>query len=204
MLTQYLIHLHLPRTGGSTLRAFLGDIPGSHIVSGVAHAPYDFFVRQCEIVCYPVPPAFIFIRNPWDWYVSQWSWVASMGVRGYKGVPFRDWMEVVEGGMEQEAFDFSPVSYAWEHVQGDKADYVGRFEDFEDEVVRILLSLSIVPKLIDEDWIRGKLKAVGRRRQERTPDGNFHGPYREYYDDEMRSWVTEWDDELIERFGYEF
>lgn len=65
-------------------------------------------------------------------------------------------------------------------------DFVGRFENFEKDVRKVLGSLSITC-----DRIPHELK--GRR-----------GPYKRYYNDESREMVAEMYAEDMKLFGYRF
>jgi len=203
MLTSRFIFMHFPRTGGSTLRRVLPQIVHQEI--SWAHAPYDFYAGLCMYLNIPIHPAFIFIRHPWSWYVSQWLWYASANGEGWSG-SFRDWMEVVKSSAAGDMASFSssfivdkcPMTFVWRYMQGDKADYVGFYEDYENEVIRILSS--ILGDDMDESLIRTKIASAGRRARTTLPEG--HSSYRDFYDKETRQWVLEWDAELIERFDY--
>lgn len=194
MLTDLFIHIHLPRTGGSTLRTFIGEIPGVSVIDDRAHLSYSEMAQQCQ----HIPPAFVFIRNPWDWYVSQWCWVCQVNKQGFHG-DFREFMKIVKEN-SIDNWNFKPLSYAWEYLGATNAQYIGRFENLHDETVRILLS--IIPSLITEEQIRSGIAKAGKVKQGLDADGKPHAPYWEYYDGETRYWVARWDAKLIKRFGY--
>lgn len=199
MITDRLIHIHVPRTAGTMFRALLDSMPGLVIHNSVAHLPYWLMASHFTG---EVPPAVAFIRNPWEWYVSQWCWVAEIGQRGFQG-DFLAFMAKVRHNVEHDIMhpNFRRLSFWWMQLQAGRADYVGRFENLHEEIVAVLLATC--GDLVDEGWIRGELSDIGIWRPGRV-DGKPHGPYQEYYTDEIRSWVAEWDEELIKRFGYTF
>ena len=94
------------------------------------------------------------------------------------------------------------LTVAREYLQADKVDYTGRFEHYEDEIVRILQS--IIPNLITEDQIRVEIARAGLKNYTRDPDGGHRRPFQTYYDTRMRNAVAEMEADLIERFGYSF
>ena len=204
MLTERFIYLHLPRTGGTTLRTLFRDIPDNHIYSGIAHVPHQRFVEICRREKIAVPPAFIFVRNPWAWYVSFWDWATSEGDKGRGDMTFSQYMTRTRFSVLQKTTGhkgyllYSAMDDYWEYLQGDRTQLVGRFEDYENEVVRILVTLA--NDKVNEAWIRATLARVGRRR----PSRKTAGPYQEYYTKETRQWVARWATNIIERFGYEF
>lgn len=205
MLANKFIFLHFPRTGGSTLRRVLPQLPGGHREISWAHAPYDFYAGLCALLNLPIPPAFTFVRNPWAWYVSQWLW--QMQARPDCPQVFGEWMEHVKINAEkglsaqvpEAAVNACPMSFAWEYMQCDKADYVGCYEDYENEVVRILLSI-LNGDL--EALIRAKIASAGRVKRTKWPPG--YVTYQDFYTSETKQWVAEWDRVLIGRFSYSF
>lgn len=199
MLCKSVMHVHVPRTGGSTIRAFLPSIGGGIVVSD-PHLPYSNMAARCK----EPPPSFALIRNPWSWYVSQWCWIQHIGQGGFKGSPFVDFMQYVMENTASEPVDllnFTSLTNAWKYLEADKVDYIGHFENFRGELGRILMA--ILPNLAEDTFLNLLAKA-GRRRQAPRPDGKAHGDYRQYYNGEIREWVEKADADLLRRFGYDF
>lgn len=196
MLTSKFAHIHIPRTGGSTLRTFLGHISGAVVIDATMHMPYDDMEEIQASFGYPMPPAFAFIRHPCSWYVSHWCWMAHTDDYGVKGVSFGDFMKA----LATEAVNTRTFTGYWHHLSVDYCQYIGRFENFEDEAVRILRA--IIPGMITEATIRAKIRTAGRVRQVPRPDGRPAGDWRQYYTAGWLAQVVEWDGALMRRYGY--
>lgn len=152
--------LHPPRTAGRSLRYAWGLRPPEYR----GHAP----------------PAdddgwrYGFARNPWDRVVSLWCLLRdSVG-------PFRAWVRSGLPGPTDRLPVVAPCS-TWLR----DADWVGRFERFETDVVELASVLGRPAPTTH----------VGESVRERYPT---------YYDDETREIVSERYAEDVERWGYEF
>lgn len=203
MLTDRVMSLEVGRAGGGMIHNILSDIPGLTIIDNGIHGTYDFYAGQCQRLGIMAPPALTFIRNPWQWYVSQWCWIRHVQRPEF---PFQGtFREAMETTKKDPSFWYlRSLTWSWHRHQADKAQYVGRMEALEDETVRILLA--IIPDLLIEDEVRARVRAdwTGRTR---CPNGEYEDrflDYHKYYDAELRGWVAEWDAELIERFQYKF
>jgi hypothetical protein len=190
------MHIHVPRTGGGTFRALVDKISGIRYIDADAHLPYSHMVVQCGKAGRPLPPAIGFIRNPWDWYVSRWR-----QLRGDRKIQlsFSEFMEKAKAGCDESSF--RTYTALCDYYGIECAQYIGRFEQYEDAVVCILLA--VVPDLVTEKWLRASLAEVGRHKHYREPQGGAY-PYQEYYVSEMVEWVVGNDAALIERYGYTF
>lgn len=203
MLAREIMRVGLGRAGGGMQHNLLLSVPGLRIINPKAHGIYDDYVKECRDLGVPVPPAFVFIRNPWQWYVSQWCWMRHVQRSDFlfKG-SFRQAMEITR--RDPSFWYLRTLTWSWFWHGADKVQYVGRFENLEDETVRILMA--IIPDLTTERKIRTHVWADLEGRV-RCPGGEFEDgslDYRKYYDAELKRWVAEWDAELIERFHYEF
>ena len=208
VLTTRFVHVHIPRTAGSTLRAVLGAIAGAGVVESRPHLPYGHMAAICERRGIPVPPAFAIVRNPYSWYVSQWSWLTFIGQGMDWSTTFRQYMEVVRGNVSSKgplgakALNFGSMTSAWNYLQAGNCRHYARFERFPDSAIETLVRL--VPDLITRAELRKRIKAVGVRRRVPISTGKHYGDYRQYYDSQLRKWVREWDGSLLQRFGYVF
>lgn len=174
------------------------------------------------------------VRNPWDWYVSRYFFrqqrdASQDGERvpadhcGEGSEGFRRHMlllkEHIDNGTPVLNSDGEPArtrTYVpltlsgWHYriVGEGKPVYTGttavapksggvlygRFENFEHDVPDMLQKTAGWPHIrthaIVTRW--GKVNA------------SRHTRYREYYDDELRNLVADWDQRYINEFGYEF
>lgn len=188
MLTSKFIHLHVPRTAGTTFRLKIAKHIDVEIIDKKAHQPYSYYANQCD----EVPPAFTVIRNPWDWYVSMWGRANKIKHQGWKGSTFKEYMECVKNH-DIDHWNFDTMTGAWETVEADRADYIGKYENLYCDLPRILNEIMGV----DQGVIKQALASTRFR-------VTSHMPYQRYYDPMMRGWVRKWDRRLISYFQYTF
>lgn len=172
------LFLHIPRTAGTFLSNYFSAAGGFYIhghknLSEVNDLG-DFFV-------------FAFIRNPWDWYVSRYSFEKSFRALP----PFKEYMKSINNYWLINVFNelcFKDNKYA--------VDYMGRFENIEKSIKDINTLSGITPKIAYETYC----KADNKNRI----NASTHRPYIEYYDDESINIVMEKDKIIIDKFDYSF
>jgi len=72
LITRHFVFVHFQKTGGVFFRRLCHEhLPADWIVAELerTHAGYDLIPDE-----YAHLPAIMFIRNPWDWYVSWYHW----------------------------------------------------------------------------------------------------------------------------------
>jgi hypothetical protein len=190
--------VHIPKTAGMSIVDFFKDEglwenPDSHHEKISKEISKEYFV-------------FVFVRNPWDRFVSEYHWVQSMrsdtrwkNALAY-GPPHYRTMSFVEicNQTEAEFLEGYPVEFGQrQHIipqldvitdlmDFEDVDFIGRFENLQED-------FNIV------------CDKIGIPRQE-LPHKNKskHKHYTEYYDDETKQIVAEKYAKDIEYFGYEF
>jgi len=196
MITDRLLYIHLDRTGGHLFRAVLESIDGLDIIDDWWHLSLAEMRGRCEQRGMAIPPAVVFIRNPWSWYVSMWGWCRAARASGFNG-SFADYMNI-QATKTIDSPNFQSLSSHWNYYGASGATYIARFEQLHDEVVAIFDKF--MPDLIDVD--------SSRRLVESMPVIGASiasvGDWRQYYDAQLKGWVANEDGTLIERFGYEF
>ncbi len=142
---------------------------------------------------------FAFVRNPWDRLVSWYSMIRERGPKNAfwkyaleNSSDFESFVRncnrtIYESPFEVKNFFFNQFDY----ISGDRneviVDYIGRFENFTEDVQRIFRSISCpLPK---------PLPKINQ---------STHPNYRRYYTDETRKLVTERYYMDIGFFGYRF
>ncbi len=152
-------------------------------------------------------PVLAYIRNPWDWYVSWYHF--NLEFNEGRGEPFFRVMS--EGGtLDFAATVRKSCTYFTECMGVDIYTFmfktlvggglnselltVGRFENLVDDLERFLGRAGVT---LEDD-------AIARIRAADPYNASRHSPYREYYDDALRTLVATSSTDLIERFGYEF
>ena len=205
MITDRLLHIHIYRTGGLFVREVLRSIPGLKIYNEQLHMTYDQMVAKCEGYMDYVPPAIVFVRNPYSWYVSMWG-----RIWWDPGVPFvGTFKEYMEGIGEIDDENFVRFSDHWQAMGADKAQHIGKFNGGNFKVILYQAMYAEMKPLLDY-WVLGETLLGLMNRQPRFhpareyPSGNRIRDWRQYHDKDTKRWVEEWDGELIERFGYGF
>jgi Sulfotransferase domain len=214
-----LVFVHIPRTGGSFIRGVLRDHlePEPSAPRFATHAAWSELPRQ-----FRDRPAFCVVRNPWDWYVSWYHHLVKSGPRFAgldPGHPKRaNWETAFEGG--RSTFKEAVTTLCEGRLEHPFADAVRRRDaDLYTEYVRTLAGRAIrrdrlepgrferlIPFTVEFLDRHALLTDPLRDALEQSPPTNAteHGPYRDYYDDELRELVAHKSRWLTERFEYEF
>ncbi|MCC6206755.1 MAG: hypothetical protein IT488_01185 [Gammaproteobacteria bacterium] len=143
-LNRRLLFIHIARTGGTSIETACAgidwcyiDLPTKHLSASQARAHYGEEIWNGFT-------KFSIVRNPWDRLVSMWStgsWHAGQDV---------------EAGRDMKAFLIQlrphPVekyqSLYYHEVLDEKLDYVLRYENLRDDLLRMLKERSLPPVLL--------------------------------------------------------
>lgn len=204
------IFIHVPKTGGSFLGSALKrEMPAGSLRRG---APEKKHPGWNDIPDEALGrPVLIYVRNPWDWYVSWYHAVASKHKQRHPdadvvaGVTDLDTLirQACSGSLpgsqpppspgHQDLYTQNILRACGDRLEADEL-FVGRFESLVDDLGRFL-SAAGAP-LGDA--------AIGRIRSAEPVNASEHRPYREYYDGELQELVASSCRVTIERFGYRF
>jgi len=219
LVASQLVFVHIPRTGGrfveGVLREHLELDGGAPRLAG--HASYNELPVE-----FRDRPGFCLVRNPWDWYVSWYHYVVNRGPELARLNPANPksatWRTAFRNGRSSFA---ETVTRACEgRLEHPFAETMRRRDtDLYSEHVRILASRALkrgwlevgrfeelVPFVVDFLDRHGLLTDSLRTAIEQSPPTNVaeHGPYRDYYDTELRELVAHKARSLTKRFGYAF
>jgi hypothetical protein len=217
LVADNFVFVHVPKTAGTfiqeTLRAHLRVLADWDY----AHTPYDRLPAEWRHL-----PACFVIRNPWEWYVSwfhyevevaprrkprRWDagkravWEEAMrsGDAGFKEAVVRacrgDFNHPLAPTMREDGVDLYTALVRSIAGPGlDQANFtVLRFEELPESLLRFLRAHgSATP---------GLRRAIRNDPPVRT---SRHGPYPEYYNDELAELVGDKARWICERFGYTF
>ena len=181
------IFTHIPKTGGVSLCShFRSKSKGHHRTSDQIQICADEGVDADEYF------KFSFVRNPWDRFVSAYSYLSKGGnnasdrrIRDEFIKPFDSFSEFVHGvDMEplMQQVHFRPQSYWLDR----EVDFVGRFENYEPDLQRVC------------EKIDYPFKGLPHKNKSK------HKPYWEYYDDASVDAVGRQYAKDVETFGYDF
>jgi Sulfotransferase domain len=220
MVASGLVFVHIPRTGGSFVRRLLAEHvePDPSAPRFETHASYDDLPTA-----FADRPAFCVVRNPWDWYVSwyhhtvaqaarlasnkastsakraNWESTFSSGRATFAEVVTRACEGLIDDAFATTARESDTDLYS-EYVRGLAANGLdrgaleaGRFEHLRTFLVELFDRHGLLSDSLREATLQAPaVNTAGR------------GPYRDYYDDELRELVGHKARWLIDRFGYEF
>ncbi len=202
MVTDRFIYIGMPKTGSGPLDELLPSIEGLQIIRPiVGHRPYSFSVERCERAGWEVPPALVFVRNPWEWNVASFYFIREMNRKWFCGT-WEDFLEYQRYSRHWGLPDLgiSGISAVWDYLEAGRATYFGKLENYEDDWVRILGEL--IPDLVTAEEVRMHVSQPHGRYL--PPDGEKLRPYQEFYTPAQRDMVAKLEQDIIERFEYTF
>lgn len=190
------IFVHINKTGGTSInKAF-----GAKMESKFQHISIKRILdlKPERGWCFK----FSFVRNPWDWIISEFHFRKQRTFTIPSGKAF---------GVASLVDYFGPDSCSWAETNyfkisrvgtgyqksflyiGDElaVDYVGRFEKFKESLDEVCSILKVE---------ENEKQAILARRENATR----HLPYRQYYDDETKEHVRRMFEEDIDTFKYSF
>lgn len=180
--------VHIPKCGGTTIISILSGTYTSEGANKVAYATgphYDIMqIKKSLGTKFGQYYKFGFVRNPWDRAVSLFA-------KRCKNRTFKQFISAFKNSS-----DFDPhsakrpkryyVDWFFDKDGNKLVDFIGRFENFDNDVKKICKKLSIDPKRIP------KLST------------STHKRYTEYYDKEDEEIIRQRFNKDIEYFGYKF
>jgi hypothetical protein len=196
------VFVHHQKCGGTFIREVLKRELGQEALEeSISHAGWDSIPSTATGL-----PVLCYVRNPWDWYVS---WYESKHQHPEaRGELFNrlsdddsnDFKQTIMNACElrhaggNEGLCTASFLYAAGGGLDSGALTVGRFETLIDDLDGFLREAGA--GLPDG--------AVDRARTAQPVNAVERGPYRDYYDDELRELVGDSSRTLIDRFGYGF
>lgn len=214
------IFVHKPKTGGGTITEFLNNKNGASLSSVTGHSGIWDVMKTEEV---GDELKFGCIRNPFEWYVSWWSYLKESGRSHHKrmydelkcwdnfpvflkytlshnyvyGIKY-DFEKMLHFNIGIPTYLYINVFCKYDKVYGnEKIDNNTVSKNFlMDKLIEIHDIDCKIPKMFGistKEWLRYHRKHVTK-----------HNHYSIYYDDECISLVNEKDSILLDEFGYEF
>jgi len=226
------LHIHIPRTAGTSIVNMLGLSPEDrHSKRRAVHRTIHEFDRQDYF-------KFTFVRNPWDRMVSYFSWrkvkdigkksgvVTEVGAGNHKKfnyinkLDFKYWVK----NLHELGYDTQHTrnqldwickdQWSWNHIKQEydyrpkkielKMDFVGRFENFEHDWNVVVSNLGVAHKEQRGIWDKyGKFIPIEiTSLLHKRP--SEHKAYWKYYDDESIEIVRQRHEDDVNFFDYKF
>lgn len=201
-----ILFIHLPRTGGTFIREYAKR---TKLINYYANYKQRDGHQSARLTKDPEKYfSFGLVRNPFDWYVSQYFYLSREGKEletgifngvdaGLCGVEFRnrfptltDWIKYgvnIPMFFETQIYDYMFCSETGRLL----LDYVGKFEKLYDEIDHVLELNGIIPenKLRDFDGYR---------------NASERGDYHQYFTSEAINIIMEKDKKLLDRYEYRY
>ena len=226
--TDHFVYIHLHKSGGT----FINDGLMRH-AAGARQIGYHL---PCRFIPPPMKglPVVGFVRNPWSYYVSWFSFQAAMergnavyrclsedGTLDFKAT-IRNMLELGRGspkldellGMLPEAYGLTGINLPRPALAPIRDSGVGFYTYlyqymFSGASGKLYLGKT---ESIREDFLEfletyripASDALKGYLAANQPRNQSVHGPYTEYYDAELRDLVAERDAPLIRAFGYRF
>lgn len=185
-----LLFLHIPRTGGTSIMSLLKDrLPDAKGLllqhDNASTVSISFFRQYSDYF------KFSFVRNPWDRLLSLYALALKYPVDNSKPLfSFEAFYKKYE--LEQvnlklgRAFYLNQTDYLYNKNGEMVVDKVGRYENYEHELLEILheqnIPFTYIPRLNKTE----------------------HAHYRSFYSEERKKFVEKLCYKDIESFGYRF
>lgn len=177
--TQKFIFLKVPKTAGESIVNALSEYTEKKYTNPDRgnHEKLDEILLDIpEVINYF---KFTFVRNPWDLRVSRFHYLYQTELKE-KPPEFKEWCMRKSNWWPRNQINW----FTFENKI--KVDYIGRFENLQDDFNIISKKIGISPQQLP------------------FKNASTHKHYTEYYDDETREIVAEKYAKDIEMFGYEF
>ncbi len=182
--------VHIHRTGGTSITNLLKNALPDAKQMNLQHDNANT-ISPSDMDQYKGYYKFSFVRNPWErvlsWYALAYKF------RGDKDSPFvsfetfvRDYERVRRVLRIDDSFMFNQVDYLSDGNGGLIVDAAGRYENYEDDLIRILSHCRIPFKEIPES------------------NTTRHGPISTDYSEENRALVEKLCEKDIAYWGYRF
>lgn len=215
LITPWFSFLHLAKTGGTFVKEILVAQYGDQVTVGY-HDPWEKLPERQA-------PVLIFVRNPWDWYVSWFHYLQEFYARQSPDVRATD--PVYRTGLGAGSHDFATAvrlacTGEIEVPLPDFQNRIVRHGDFYTAAFRYMVGAGLDDQRLTlgrMEHLRDDFAAFVQRTG--APDGDAlvaairaarpynessRSHYRDYYDPELREVVRRGSSWMIERFGYTF
>ena len=172
------VFIHIPKTGGMSIRRgiFKGEYEGPFL--GIIPQQYKGLFKFC------------FVRNPYDRIISAWKYCqhyfkSTITLKEFITIVVDDNIDYTSWNTDRTFYRHHSIPQTHPFNCLHMADFVGRFENINEDMVKICDQLNIKAELPHKNQSK-------------------RGHYRDYFDAESRWLVDKWYKKDIETFGYVF
>lgn len=207
--------IHLPRTGGTFLSQYTRN-KQTRLRKQFNYWPNEYAAKK-HVPANTIPnykDHFLFglIRNPFDWYVSQYSYFIDKDIKGIKEIEdtiaintdagligkefqkrFPNFNQWIEFGLTCTPNFWLSNLHDYMFCENGKMimNYVGKFENMSDELEYVLKLNSLKSRVPLKDF-------WGYRNESRRKD------YHEYFNEKSIRIITEKDRNILNLYGYTY
>jgi hypothetical protein len=210
-MTKKIAFFHFPKTAGSFIGFYIREFLQDHFLL-VGHPAFMDVKDQVKGLI-----NISFVRNPFDWYVSRYfyyvrpDWKTEGGLlkncdNGLSGPGFSAKFPTFESHMKwgfNNVTNFSMTScynkMFFDNNRIMQMHHIGKTENLDSDFNTILTSCKInIPDISLSEYYK-KYK-----HDQLHTNHSYHGPYQNYYTDELIQLVLKNDKEIIDKFNYSF
>jgi hypothetical protein len=207
------IFVHIPKAGGTSIEqliwpserdrtesnlwmGFVDKYNNKYQTGGLQHLFASQIQQELGADVFSEYFKFTMVRNPWDKIVSQFTYMNKRkDLREYiemkEGDCFKTYLSLIQ---KKAHVQWEPQYKFFLDKNGDQiVDFIGRFENFNDEVHNILDSINVKTKFFNITT-----KKIPHSKK------SIRSNYRDYYDEESREIVSHLYREDIEMLDYSF
>lgn len=195
------IYIAIPKTATTTIQSFLEKIISDNSIVVNSNEPNN--IGLCKhssaktissiIKNYSDYHSFAVIRNPYDWYVSWYTYRQRNGAKfSSKNMSFKEFLNKPLNLIEIEDKNEELLSWLCDDNGNIIVDTIIRYEDdFADKII------NIISKIISKN-ITFKMEKINVSEMRKTID------YKMFYNDETKKTVENLQSKTLEKFGYQF
>jgi len=190
------VFLHIPKTAGQFVLSFLHKYKTKNARAG-SHVTYDQEIKDGT-------KPYLFVRNPWDWYVSRWVYNLYCQKQYFK-CTFKEHLKGLP------SFDTSVIikppnkdmrEFIWKcRTLEEWCSYMSCGQQISifamENIVEAMKNIVVIENINLDDE---KIEEFCTNTIASIP----HPHYRTYYDEESKELVCQYDKEIIEKFNYSF
>lgn len=194
-----LVFLHIPKCCGSLVIKFLNKY-----CNGYKHQPSH--ITYNEMLKFSNTKPYMFVRNPWDWYVSRFNYYNLYKNKKYFNNSFKEHL------FELENFNTNNIT---KKINQDNYEYVWKCKSLTDwidfiscnnnniiifRMEDLVTNLFIISQIENINLTYNEIENFSKIKV----NSHNHPNYRTYYDEESKEMVKKYESKIIRKFGYSF
>jgi hypothetical protein len=193
-----IIFVHIPRTGGNSIRESLKPFFNKGLNWKNGHRHYEFHNPTEESF------SFSFVRNPYDIAISFWNYCKNtLNIGEMRGLSFKEWVhkDFPSNWLKKKVFPDNPIDqYAYFVRDGEiKVNFLGRHENLENDWKKLLEELELPKDTPLKKWSGNSIGLTKKYDQFKKKNKKKR---KDYFDPETLKYFNNKMSRDFEFFGY--